>query len=141
MGLFDPVKGFGVDGIVDLKKNDDQDIDLVTGEVGLHSTPLVIQDVVVVGAAHLTGGAPPHRKNVKGYVRGFDIRTGKRKWIFHTIPRKGEFGHDSWARPGEAEAAGNTGCWAQMSADLELGLAYLPIEDPTALAATLRTRA
>jgi quinoprotein glucose dehydrogenase len=126
-----PVKSFGTDGVVDLKKNDDQEIDLVTGEVGLHSTPLIIKDVVVVGAAHLTGGAPPHRKNVKGYVRGFDVRTGKRKWIFHTIPRKGEFGYDSWIKPGQAEEAGNTGAWAQMSADPELGLVYLPVELPT----------
>ena len=126
-----PVKGFGVDGVVDLKQNDDQTIDLVTGEVGLHSTPLVIKNTVVVGAAHLTGGAPPHRKNVKGYVRGFDVRTGRRKWIFHTIPRKGEFGYDSWIKPGQAEEAGNTGVWAQMSADPDLGLVYLPVELPT----------
>src|SRR5476651_2135903 len=98
-----PVRSFGEDGVVDLKKNDDQEIDLVTGEVGLHSTPLVVKDVVVVGAAHLTGGAPPHRKNVKGYVRGFDVRSGKRKWIFHTIPRKGEVGYESWIKPGQAE--------------------------------------
>ena len=126
-----PVKSFGENGMVDLKTNDDQEIDLVTGEVGLHSTPLVIKDVVVVGAAHLTGGAPPHRRNVKGYVRGFDVRTGKRKWIFHTIPRKGEFGYDTWIKPGQAEEAGNTGAWAQMSADAELGLVYVPVELPT----------
>ena len=53
-----PIKTFGENGVVDLKKNDDQDIDLVTGEVGLHSTPLVVKDTVVVGAAHLSGGAP-----------------------------------------------------------------------------------
>ena len=123
-----PVKGFGTDGVVDLKQNDDQTIDLVTGEVGLHSTPLVIKNTVVVGAAHLTGGAPPHRKNVKGYVRGFDARTGKRKWIFHTIPRKGEFGYESWIKPGQAVEAGNNGVWAQMSADPDLGLVYLPVE-------------
>ena len=126
-----PVQTFGNKGVVDLKQNDDQEIDLVTGEVGLHSTPLVVRDVVVVGAAHLTGGAPPHRKNVKGYVRGFDVRTGKRKWIFHTIPRKGEVGYDSWIKPGQAEEAGNTGVWAQMSADPALGLVYLPVELPT----------
>ena len=71
------------------------------------------------------------RDNVKGYVRGFDARTGKRKWIFHTIPRKGEFGYDSWVRPGEPEKIGNAGCWAQVSIDPELNLAYLPIELPT----------
>jgi quinoprotein glucose dehydrogenase len=126
-----PVKGFGVDGIVDLKQNDDQKIDLVTGEVGLHATPLVAGNTVIVGAAHLQGDVPKTRTNVKGYVRGFDARTGKRKWIFHTIPRKGEFGYDTWTVPGQAEQAGNTGCWSQVAADLELGLAYLPIELPT----------
>jgi quinoprotein glucose dehydrogenase len=126
-----PVKSFGKDGRVDLKLNDDQAIDPVTGDVGLHSTPAIAKNTIVVGAAHLSGAQPPIRNNVKGYVRGFDARTGKRKWIFHTIPRKGEFGYDSWVRPGEPEKTGNAGCWAQVSIDPELNLAYLPIELPT----------
>jgi quinoprotein glucose dehydrogenase len=126
-----PVKSFGEDGIVDLKKNDDQDIDLVHGDVGLHATPLVARNTVIVGAAHQPGNVPKSRNNIKGYVRGFDVRTGRHKWIFHTIPRKGEFGYDSWTHPGDAENTGNTGCWGQISADLELGLAYLPVEMPT----------
>ena len=126
-----PVKQFGRNGIVDLKKNDDQKIDLVTGDIGLHATPIVAKNIVIVGAAHSNGGSPVQRGNVKGYVRGFDVRTGKRKWIFHTIPRKGEYGYDSWMHPGQAEAAGNTGCWGQISVDLELNTAYLPIELPT----------
>jgi quinoprotein glucose dehydrogenase len=68
---------------------------------------------------------------VKGYVRGFDARTGKRKWIFHAIPRKGEFGYDTWLRKGDAERAGNAGAWAQMSVDLEFNTVYLPVELPT----------
>jgi quinoprotein glucose dehydrogenase len=126
-----PVKSFGDNGVVDLKLNDDQKIDLVTGEVGLHSTPLVIKNTVVVGAAHLSGGAPRTVHNVKGYARGFDVRTGRRKWIFHTIPQKGEFGYDSWIIPGQAEATGNTGVWGQISGDADLGLVYLPVELPT----------
>jgi quinoprotein glucose dehydrogenase len=126
-----PVKSFGTKGVVDLKLDDDQQIDLVTGEVGLHSTPCVAKNTIIVGAAHLSGDVPRFRHNVKGYVRGFDARTGKRKWIFHTIPRKGEFGYDSWLHAGDAEQAGNTGCWAQISADVELNTAYLPIELPT----------
>jgi quinoprotein glucose dehydrogenase len=126
-----PVKSFGDNGMVDLKRNDDQEIDLVTGEVGIHATPAVAGNTVIVGAAHLSGGSPKSRSNVKGYVRGYDAVTGARKWIFHTIPRKGEFGYDSWTVPGQAELAGNTGCWAQVSIDRELGLAYLPIELPT----------
>ena len=61
----------------------------------------------------------------------FDVRTGKRIWIFHTIPMKGEFGYDSWLIPGQAEMVGNAGVWAQMSIDEELGLVYLPVESPT----------
>jgi quinoprotein glucose dehydrogenase len=125
-----PVTGFGVDGVVDLKKDDDQDIDLVTGEVGLHATPVVAGDVVIVGAAHRSGGVPRSYKNVKGYVRGFDARTGKRLWIFHTIPQPGEFGNDTWLKDSWAYT-GNTGVWGQISVDEQLGLVYLPVELPT----------
>ena len=124
------ISSFGTNGVVDLKKGDDQDIDLVTGEVGLHATPMVARNVVIVGAAHRSGGVPRSRGNVKGYVRGFDVRTGKRLWIFHTIPLPGEFGNDSWE--GDSWSyTGNAGVWAQMSVDEELGLAYLPVELPT----------
>jgi quinoprotein glucose dehydrogenase len=127
-GIPDPA--FGTNGIVDLKKDFDQEIDPVTADVGLHSTPMIARDLVIVGAAHTAGDVPAVRKNVKGYVRGFDVRTGKRKWIFHTIPRKGEFGYDTWLN-GDADDAGNGGVWAEMSADEELGLVYLPVELPT----------
>ena len=125
-----PVPGFGKAGIVDLKLEDDQVIDLITGEVGYHSTPIVAKDVVVVGAAHRSGGVPKSKTNVKGYVRGFDVRTGKRLWIFHTIPSPGEFGNDTWEKDSWSYT-GNTGSWGQISVDLDLGLAYLPIEEPT----------
>src|SRR5208282_4873979 len=52
------IPAFGKAGVVDLKQDDDQDIDLVTGEVGLHSTPVVAKNVVIIGAAHLAGGIP-----------------------------------------------------------------------------------
>ena len=124
------VSSFGTNGVVDLKKDDDQEMDLVTGEVGLHSTPTVAKNVVIIGAAHKTGGNPKSRRNEKGYVRGFDVRTGKRLWIFHTIPQAGEFGNDSWEKDSWSYT-GNTGVWGQISADEELGLVYLPVELPT----------
>jgi len=124
------VSSFGTDGVVDLKKDDDQEMDLVTGEIGLHSTPTVAKNVVIVGAAHKTGANPKSRRNEKGYVRGFDVRTGKRLWIFHTIPQAGEFGSDTWEKD-SASYTGNTGVWGQISADEELGLVYLPVELPT----------
>src|SRR5438034_176778 len=125
-----PVASFGERGVVDLKKDDDQEIDLVTGELGLHSTPIVAHDIVIVGAAHRSGGVPRSRMNVKGYVRGFDVRTGKRRWIFHTIPSPGEYGHDTWEKDSWTYT-GNAGVWAQISVDEELGMAYLPVELPT----------
>lgn len=124
------VRSFGKDGVVDLKENFDQEIDLEKARVGLHATPTIVNDVVIVGAAFDTGANPRSRENVKGYVRGFDVRTGKRLWIFHTIPRPGEFGNDTWEKDSWAYT-GNTGAWGQISADPQLGLAYLPIELPT----------
>ena len=124
------VSSFGEDGIVDLKLELDQDIDLVTGEIGLHAAPVIGNDTIVIGAAHLPGTAPTSRENVKGHVRGYDTRTGARKWIFHTIPDSDEFGVDTWLND-SWQYTGNTGVWAQMSIDEELNIAYLPTETPT----------
>jgi quinoprotein glucose dehydrogenase len=124
------VRSFGRNGIVDLKLQDDQVMDLVKGEVGLHATPIVAKNVVIIGAAHLPGGVPKSRQNEKGYVRGFDVRTGKRLWIFHTIPQRGEFGLDTWERESWTYT-GNTGVWAQISVDEDLNTVYLPVELPT----------
>ena len=125
-----PVPEFGMDGMVDLKQEADQFIDPVTGEIGLHATPIVAGDVIIVGAAHRTGGNPRSRANVKGYVRGYDARTGERLWIFHTIPRPGQFGRETWLGD-SAVYTGNTGVWGQISVDVDLGLVYLPVETST----------
>ncbi|HLK49713.1 MAG TPA: pyrroloquinoline quinone-dependent dehydrogenase [Bryobacteraceae bacterium] len=124
------IPSFGNNGVVDLKMQDDQQIDLINGEVGLHAAPTVAGDTIIVGAAHLAGGSPKSKTNVKGYVRGFDVRTGKRLWIFHTIPKPGEFGYDTWQND-SADYTGNTGVWGQISVDEELGMAFLPVELPT----------
>src|SRR5215472_7512997 len=123
---------FGDGGAVDLKLNDDQIIepDLTTGEIGVQSAPVIARDTIIIGAAFREGYTPKSMRNNKGYVRGFDVRTGKRLWIFHTIPKKGEFGYDTWL-DGSAEYTGNTGVWTQITVDEQLGLVYLPIESPT----------
>ena len=124
------INSFGTNGIVDLKTQDDQEIDLVTGEVGLHSTPIIAKNTIIVGAAHLAGGTPKSKNHIKGFVRGFDVKTGKRLWIFHTLPMTGEFGADTWEKD-SASYTGNVGVWGQMSVDEQLGLVYLPVELPT----------
>jgi glucose dehydrogenase len=125
-----PLPGFGNKGVVDLKQNDDQELDAITSDVAWNGAPVVAKDVVIVGAAHRAGGAPRSRANAKGFIRAFDVRTGQRKWIFHTIPEPGELGNDTWLRDSWTYT-GHTGMWGQFSVDEELGMAYLPIEMPT----------
>jgi quinoprotein glucose dehydrogenase len=124
------INGFGQNGIVDLKQDDDQTIDPLNPDIGLHAAPTVAGDVIIVGAAHRSGGVPKSKTNVKGYVRAFDVRTGKRLWIFHTIPLPGEFGFNTWEKD-SSSYTGNTGVWGQISVDEELGIAYIPVESGT----------
>ncbi|MBO0861518.1 MAG: pyrroloquinoline quinone-dependent dehydrogenase [Chloracidobacterium sp.] len=128
------IPSFGKDGMVDLKVGvvygDGRQIDLEKGDAGLHSTPIVAGDVVIIGMAMKEGMTVVSHNNVKGQVRAFDARTGKQLWAFHTIPRPGEFGNDTWI--GDSWAVnGNTGVWTQITVDEELGLVYLPVESPT----------
>lgn len=122
---------FGDKGFVDLKTDWDQPMnDLEEGEAGVHSAPAISGNTVIIGAAFREGFTPRTMNNTKGYTRAFDVRTGKRIWTFHNIPKKGEFGYDTWYK-GSAETTGNAGVWTQVSIDPELNLAYLNIESAT----------
>jgi quinoprotein glucose dehydrogenase len=129
-----PIASFGKDGVVDLKVGvvygTGQPIDLDTGEIGVHSTPVVVKDTVLVGSAMKEGMTVHTSNNTKGLARAFDVRTGKLIWAFNTIPKPGEFGNDTWLN-GSWAINGNTGVWTQITVDEELGLVYLPVEDPT----------
>ena len=86
--------------------------------------------MVIVGGTFADGAAPPTHNHIKGLVQAFDVRTGERLWTFNTVPRPGEFGADTWL--GDSWGTnGNNGVWTQISADPELGIAYLPVESPT----------
>jgi quinoprotein glucose dehydrogenase len=128
------VTSFGKGGILDLKlgvvKGKGEQIDLESGEIGVHSTAAVVKDVVIVGSAMREGATVSTHNNTKGLVRAFDVRTGKTLWTFNTIPKPGEFGNDTWENESWA-VNGNTGVWTQITVDEDLGLVYLPIETPT----------
>src|SRR5215217_7843317 len=126
-GIPDPK--FGKSGVVDLYEDFDQPLPK-DGTIGSTSPAVVVKDVIVTGAALLAGTAPRSKANTKGYVRGFDVRTGKRLWTFHTIPHPGEFGNDTWLNDSWSYT-GNTGVWSPFSADEELGYVYLPVESAT----------
>src|SRR5262247_3558979 len=127
----DPVRGFGQNGAVDLFTQLDLTIagDPI-GKIGNSSPPVISRDVIVIGPALTQGGTSPNKENVKGDVLAFDVRTGKRVWVFHTIPRRGEPGYETWLN-GSADYTGNVGVWGPFSADDELGYVYLNTESPT----------
>jgi quinoprotein glucose dehydrogenase len=107
-----------------------QQIDLVNGEAGLHATPTVVKDVVIVGSSFKEGMTVATHNNTKGNVRAFDAKSGKLLWTFNTIPRPGEFGNNTWENNSWKDN-GNAGVWTQISVDEEAGLVYLPVEDPS----------
>jgi quinoprotein glucose dehydrogenase len=126
-----PIASFGNGGSVDLFKQ----LDLTTpldpiGRIGNSSAPVVSNGVIVIGPALTQGGTAPNKENVKGDVMAFDAITGKKRWVFHTIPRFGEPGYETWLNE-SAEYTGNTGLWGPFSADDELGYVYLATESPT----------
>jgi len=126
----DPLENFGAGGYVDLQRGlrlgpGREDLD-----IGISFPPLVVEDVVITGAAHEVGMRPLAASNVKGDIRAFDARSGELLWTFNTIPQRGQAGYETWLN-GSAEYTGNAGVWTSMSADMERGVVYLPVESAT----------
>jgi quinoprotein glucose dehydrogenase len=121
-----PVAEFGEGGKLDLTQGLERAVSRRSYYVS--SAPLVCRDVVIVGSSISDG--PINKEAPPGHVRGFDVRTGKMKWIFHTIPCPGEFGNETW-EDSSWQYTGNTNVWAPISADDELGYVYLPTSTPT----------
>ena len=120
----EPDRAFGDNGRADLTKDFDHNM------AGLNfrsTSPVVVyQDVVILGGG---GGEGPYPE-APGHIRGYDARTGKRRWIFHTIPKAGEYGVDTW----ESDTwiyAGGTNCWAGMSVDVERGWVFAGVGSPS----------
>ncbi len=122
----EPVGGFGKDGKIDLLEGLRREVR--RRYYGVTSPPIVCKDVIVTGASisdlAIGRNAPP------GDVRGFDVKTGKQLWTFHSIPQEGEYGNDTWEN-NSWKTTGNTNVWSLMSCDEELGYVYLPFGTPT----------
>jgi quinoprotein glucose dehydrogenase len=124
-----PIPAFGKNGLVDLTEGLDRN-PVKPGSIGSSSPAIVVGNTVVVGAALLAGTAPPSKDNTPGYIRGYDVRTGNKLWTFHTVPKLGEFGNETWLND-SWKYTGNTGAWVPLTADEELGYVYIPVEEPT----------
>ena len=126
---------FGDGGEVDLRKGFHRDVDTFSWG----SSPIVVNDVVVIGSAILDIVSPTQpalKRAPPGDVRGFDVRSGAQLWIFRTVPQDGEFGNETWLTAINEdqpswEYSGHTNMWAWASADEELGYVYLPLSTPT----------
>lgn len=121
-----PYDDFGQNGWVDLGVG----LGRVENEkkIGFNSPPAIVGDTIVVGSIISDGPVRPEMP--PGHVRGYDVRTGEQKWIFHTIPLEGELGNDTWF-DNSWKYSGNTNVWGPMTVDEELGYVYLPLSTPT----------
>ncbi len=117
---------FGENGIVNLERGLGRVFN--PRQIGYSAPPIVCRDTIVLGSIISDGTST--KTQPPGHIRGFDVRTGRQKWIFHTIPQKGEFGNETWLND-SWKYAGGTNAWSMLSADEELGYVYLPIGTPT----------
>jgi len=104
-------------------------IDPANGQIANSSPAIVVGDVIVVGNSSIHGYYPLHKHNIPGFVRGFDVHTGKQLWKFNLIPQPGEFGADTWKNGSKigTDGVGKNDPWATYTADPELGLVYIPV--------------
>jgi glucose dehydrogenase len=126
----DPLPSFGAGGYVDLQSGLRRGVGRDDLDIGISFPPIVVEDIVIAGAAHEVGMRPLSASNVKGDIRGFDARSGRKLWTFKTIPERGEIGSETWLND-SAQYTGNAGVWSAMSADIERGTVYLPVESAT----------
>ena len=118
-----PIESFGDGGSIDFREGLDRDI----GELFIASnTPGVIYDDLLILPTRVSEGA----RSAPGHIRAYDVRTGERVWIFHTIPHPGEFGYDTW--PDDAwQSVGGANNWAGMTVDHGRGIVYVPTGSAT----------
>jgi glucose dehydrogenase len=113
-----PVSSFGDSGAVDLRAG----MADVPGALGMTSPPSIYRDLVITGALVPEGVA----RGPSGDVRAWDVRTGKLVWRFHTVPREGESGNDTWEAGSWRDRTG-VNVWSMTTVDVEHGLVFLPL--------------
>jgi glucose dehydrogenase len=121
---WDPVTKTGADGTIG--------IDPSYGQIANSSPAIIVGDVIVVGNSSIHGYYPIRKRNIPGFVRGFDVKTGKQLWKFNLVPQPGEFGAETWKNGSKigTEGVGKNDPWATYAADPELGLVYIPVGMP-----------
>src|SRR5262249_43338141 len=111
-----PIPSFGTGGRIDLREGLDKPAERLTVSA---STPgVVFEDMLILGSS-----VPETLPGSPGHIRAFDVNTGKRRWIFHTIPQPGEFGYDTWSKEAY-QISGGANAWAGVVVDAKLGMVF-----------------
>ncbi|MGZ8518424.1 MAG: outer membrane protein assembly factor BamB family protein, partial [Chitinophagaceae bacterium] len=112
-----PVSSFGMDGKIDLHEGLGRDVSSLF--ITATSPPVIYDDVLIMGSRVDEGpNAAP------GHIRGYDVRTGKQRWIFHTIPQPGEEGYETWEQPDAYKYSGGANAWSGFSLDNKRGIVF-----------------
>jgi len=104
-------------------------IDPANGQIANSSPAIIVGDVIVVGNSSMHGYYPLRLRNIPGFIRGFDVHTGKQLWKFDLIPQPGEFGAETWKKGSKigTVGVGKADAWGPYTADPDLGLVYIPV--------------
>ena len=116
------ISSFGTDGRVDLRVGLDRDPELVNQQTRIPGR--VFENLIIMGSA-----TNQEYASAPGDIRAFDVRTGKLVWTFHTVPRPGEFGYETWPE-GAWKTVGGANNWAEQSIDEKRGIIYIPTGSP-----------
>lgn len=119
------ITSFGTDGVVDLRVGIDGRDPASIGNIQSSIPGEVFENLVILGSAPGEGYMSP-----PGDIRAYDVISGELVWTFHTVPRPGEFGYETW--PEDAWTyIGGANNWGEMTVDTELAIAYIPLGSPT----------
>ncbi len=111
-----PVKSFADGGRLDLREGFDRPLERVS--ISASTPPIVFEDLLI-----LPSSVPETLPGTPGYIRAFDINSGKPRWTFHTIPQPGEFGYETWPKDAY-KIAGGANAWSGLTLDAARGLLF-----------------
>src|SRR5688572_11323678 len=120
-----PVMTFGTNGVVDLRVGIDGRDPATIGNIQSNTPGEVFENLIILGSATGEGYMSP-----PGDIRAYDVTSGRLVWTFHTVPRPGEFGYDTWPKDAYKFVGGNNN-WGEMTIDTRRGIAYIPLGSPT----------
>lgn len=111
-----PIPSFGAEGRIDLREGLDRPAEKMS--VSASSPGVIFEDMIILGSS-----VPETLPGTPGFIRAFDVKSGKLRWVFRTIPRPGEFGYDTWSKE-SYKISGGANAWAGLVVDYKLGMVF-----------------